>query len=234
MANTESDNALIEAAKRGDLDAVSELAADHANINAQDVNGRTGLYFAASNGDENMVMLLLTHQGKLNIADEDGLTPLTAALAGGHFNLAGLLLQQGAEIDARHGEKLLSALHVAVNLDLKTASAAGEAQAARNQVVTGGDDAPAVSFLLDKGANFTDIKDAFGRTARRQAEDYLAQWPQARVIVNAFDAHIEGKEKHAERLQREAAADREKAIFGGLAKPVAARTIRFKPKSPVG
>ena len=34
--------------------------------------------------------------------------------------------------------------------------------------------------------------------------------------------------------QREAAADREKAIFGGLAKPVAARTVRFKPKSPAG
>lgn len=234
MPNSELDTALLDAARAGDLDKVSALAADHANVNAQDVNGRTGLYFAAGNGDENMVMLLLTHQGQPNIADDDGLTPLTQALAGGHFGLAGLLLRQGAEIDARHGDKLLSALHVAVNLDLQTASAAGAAQAARNQVVTGGEEAPAVSFLLEKGANVTDIRDAFGRTARRQAENYLAQWPEARVIVNAFDAHIEGKDNHAQRLEREAAADREKAIFGGLAKPVAARTIRFKPKTGAG
>jgi hypothetical protein len=88
--------ALREAAQRGDVPAVQRLAAEKANIDARDADGRTALMLAVLNGRARAVDALLAAGADPNAADANGTTPLQAALAGAHSTIATALEQSGA------------------------------------------------------------------------------------------------------------------------------------------
>ncbi|MDE1153380.1 MAG: ankyrin repeat domain-containing protein [Micavibrio sp.] len=210
MGSTVLDNNLLNAAKKGDLDTVSDCAAEGAKATAQDVNGRCGLYYAAQAGDLDMIRLLLVHKGDVDAADDDGFTPLKAAIEAKQFGAAGLLLEQQANINKQDGNALFTALHAAVNSDMREK------------------DGSRITFLLEQGADFNSVRNLSGQTPYEMAKDHLTRLPDAQFAINAFDAFLEGAENHARRLQREAEAERSAAVFGGLTRPIAAKVIRFK------
>jgi len=210
MPNSILDSNLLNAVKKGDLDAVAEYAAEGAKATAQDSNGRCGLYFAAQVGNIDMIKLLLVHKGDVNAADDDGFTPLKAAIEAKEFTAAALLLEQQADINQRDGNAKFAALHAAVNSDMREK------------------DGSRITFLLEHGADFNGVRNLSNLTPYEMAKDHLTRFPDAQYAINAFDAFFEGKENHARRLKQEAEAERSAAVFGGTTRPIVAKVIRFK------
>lgn len=117
--------ALLFAAREGQIDAVRELVAAHANVN--EVNGADGLSVITSaiiNGHFDIAKFLLEHGGNPNLASKGGLTPLYATIDAQwpertwypppsvteekttHLELLKALLDHKADPNARLGKKL--------------------------------------------------------------------------------------------------------------------------------
>ncbi|KAF7975367.1 hypothetical protein HWV62_9693 [Athelia sp. TMB] len=73
-----------------------------ANVNAQDGDGRTALWYASHLGVESMVELLLEHGADANLRGEDG-SALLQAVFNKHEAIARLLLQRGADANTYDG-----------------------------------------------------------------------------------------------------------------------------------
>jgi ankyrin repeat protein len=74
------DDALVEAATKGDLAAVQALLAKGANVNARDNHGKTPLMVAAFQGHVSVVKSLLAKGADINAKDSlDGSTALSWA-----------------------------------------------------------------------------------------------------------------------------------------------------------
>ena len=86
------DDALIEAARDGDTDAVKSLLAAGANVNAQDDDGQTALMRAARWGHTDTVRALLDAGANANMQGNSGWTALIHAVQGGHEDAARLLI----------------------------------------------------------------------------------------------------------------------------------------------
>ena len=95
---------LVEAAEQGNDRLVESLVANHADINAHGVWGRTALHFAADRGDSALVEFLLKHKADVNALDENGFTPIIQARGA---DVIKLLLAYGANINARGGDNTL-------------------------------------------------------------------------------------------------------------------------------
>ena len=67
-----------------------------ANINAQDNNGRTPLYYYVVFGKLEGFKVLMQHKANPNLADKKGFTPLMAAAVNGRTEMVKILLQAGA------------------------------------------------------------------------------------------------------------------------------------------
>ncbi len=209
------DKFLLKAVLQGSLDDVSDYIAERASPDAKDSNGRSAIYHAAAEGDEDMVKLLLLHKADVNAPDDDGMMPLTAALEKTYFNIAELLMKNGAKADIPAGDKKMCVLHSAINMDMKD----GKAER--------------VQFLLERGADANATPNAKGLTPYEQAKAFVAEYPQAQVIVDAMAAYAEGVEKLAQRKEAEFIASEVKAVFTGAAAPARVKTVRFAaPKGP--
>ncbi len=208
------DKFLLKAVMNGSLDDVSDYIAEHADPNAVDSIGRSGLYHAAATGNEDMVRLLLVHKANPNLPDDDGVLPLTASLLEKNFPLAKLLLDNGAKPNLNVGDKKMCALHAAINMDLKDHTA------------------ERVLFLLNNGADANASPNAEGRTPYEQAKSYVGQWPDAEIIVTAMASFAEGKEVVERRLRDAFIATEASKAFTGSAAPVKVKTVRFAPKGP--
>ena len=90
--NPKSDIALINAAKRGNIEAVKSALADGADMNANDADGWTALHQSAFYGPKEVVELLITRGANLNAKEKDGWTPLDQAAYGGNKEIAELLI----------------------------------------------------------------------------------------------------------------------------------------------
>ena len=112
VAFADQGEALMNAAKEGDLKQVQELLKEGADANAKNKYGKTALMYAADKGHLGVVKLLLNKGANVNARQKEGGTALMSAALSGHAEVAKLLLEQGAEFDVK-GQKTMTALFVA-------------------------------------------------------------------------------------------------------------------------
>jgi ankyrin repeat protein len=82
---------------QGDVDAVEQLAAGGAEVNARDAHGQTGLMLAAMRGHMPIVRLLIDRGADLNHTSKYHLSALMLAVINGHAAVARALVEAGAD-----------------------------------------------------------------------------------------------------------------------------------------
>ncbi|MBI5205625.1 MAG: ankyrin repeat domain-containing protein [Nitrospirae bacterium] len=96
---------LIDAARRGDINAVKELLNEGADVNTKDRADRTALNYAASGGYAEMAKALIEKGANVNTKDSNGDTALMkAAFKGqfkGHREIVKTLIANGADVNAK-------------------------------------------------------------------------------------------------------------------------------------
>lgn len=90
---------LHDAAAKGALDAVRDLASQGADLNAKE-NGKTPLHVALFHGHEDAAQWLIEHGADVNARDGSGRTPLHYAVWQNQQEIASALLTQGADAQA--------------------------------------------------------------------------------------------------------------------------------------
>lgn len=106
--------ALIEAARKGDLKQVQDLLEKGTDVNAKTKTGRTVLMAAAKSVQLEMTKFLIAKGAKVNAKDGNGRTALMFAAAQGNIELANLIMKEGADVDAKD-KTGMTALMAAVN-----------------------------------------------------------------------------------------------------------------------
>jgi ankyrin repeat protein len=96
---SEADKALIQAARKGDIETVKQHLDAGADVNAKVMNGSTPLTSAAYSGHKEIVELLLANGADVNANDRNGSTPLHSAKT---KEIAELLIAKGADVNARN------------------------------------------------------------------------------------------------------------------------------------
>ncbi len=94
----------IDAAEKGNINAVKDFLDAGVNINAQDdiVVGRTALREAAKNGHKEVVSLLLARGANVNVQDEYGNTALIWAATAGSKDIVKMLITHGADVNVQN------------------------------------------------------------------------------------------------------------------------------------
>lgn len=111
-------NALVEAAMHGDIEAAREALRRGADPNAT-LKGSSALFWAAQEGHTPIVALLLDSGANVNLADSGGFTPLKQAIGESHLDTAELLLLLGADVGYRcHSDGGCTVLHTAAGYGL--------------------------------------------------------------------------------------------------------------------
>jgi len=123
----------IEAAEKGDLEAVKTLLQRGANIDATTQYGDTALHWAAVKGHFNVVTFLLENDASPNVKAMSLYTPLMVAAQKGFIGIVNALLDKGAAIDVQNKEGSTVLLSAACSGNINV-----------------------VNVLLDKGANIND------------------------------------------------------------------------------
>eukprot|EP01048_Picozoa_sp_COSAG05_P021010 COSAG05_NODE_3738_length_1870_cov_1.447205_2_plen_408_part_00 len=121
--SVERGQALVEAAKAGEVGRVTSLLNDHRGgshplpIDAREgehVDGLTALHYATASGSLELAQLLVEAGCDVNLADGSGDTALLSACNLGHVEVASILLANGAAIDLQNSGSSESPLIVAV------------------------------------------------------------------------------------------------------------------------
>ena len=106
---------VIAAAQRGDIDALSALVAEGANINEQDEQGWTALHWSAGKGDLEVIKFLLEHQADITLTGQDNRTPFMVAQAAGNRDAGSVIASaekaKGVWKDARQNKPYCKACY---------------------------------------------------------------------------------------------------------------------------
>ncbi|MFC1834840.1 ankyrin repeat domain-containing protein [Thermodesulfobacteriota bacterium] len=89
--------ALLDAARDGQLTEIDRLLDEGADINARNPNGWTGLMFAVGAAHVGLAKKLLEKGADPDMADNDGVTPLMKAVKNADTEMVKLLLEHGAD-----------------------------------------------------------------------------------------------------------------------------------------
>ena len=134
---------LVEAAKQADAAAVRALVQTGADVNAQEVDGTTGLHWAAYHDDPELVDVLVRAGAKAGASNRYGVTPLWLATINGNAAIVERLLDAGADARAARADNGETTLMIA-------------ARAGHVEVM---------KVLLDHGANVNAVESHRGQTA---------------------------------------------------------------------
>ena len=99
-----TDNALVTAAKSGDIATVKALIAKRVNVNEPGTDGSSALLWAAYHSDLDMTRALLAAGASVNTANRYGLTPLLQASRNGATPVLQALVRAGADPKRAHLE----------------------------------------------------------------------------------------------------------------------------------
>lgn len=91
---------LLEAAERGDLEAVRSFVADKTDVNQKSPYGDTPLHRASNSNHYEIAVFLVSNGADVNARDLDGDTPLHRASINGFDNIVEFLLSKGADANA--------------------------------------------------------------------------------------------------------------------------------------
>ena len=91
---------LMDAAKRGDLQAVRALIAQHAPVNAAEKDGSTPLHVAVQQDSLEIANALIAAGAKATAATAYDITPLSLACTHGNAAMIEMLLKAGADVNA--------------------------------------------------------------------------------------------------------------------------------------
>lgn len=144
-----AEQALMEAAYRGQLEEVQRLVVAGATVDARDPENRTSMMWAAFNGHTAVVALLLKQGAELEAKDVNGRTALLYASSGPFAPTVELLLKSGADVNVQGSLEGFTAL--------MTAAAEGQVEVVR--------------LLLAHGAE-PSLEDQDGDTARSFAQQH--------------------------------------------------------------
>lgn len=208
MGSKAMNNNLLNAAKKGDTDSVDEMASEGADVDTADINGRTGLWFAASNGDRDMIQMLFKHGADANQEDTDGITPLIKALEVKHWNVAKQLLER-ADINHQGGDTFFTALHSALNIDLKE------------------EDTQRVEFIMRNGGNARQAN-AQGLSPLDLARTHGKTWPHALKLAEVMEEYKNGIEARDKYLAEKRDRGIVQEMQGTTAPVTAPATARFR------
>ncbi|MEY9722791.1 ankyrin repeat domain-containing protein [Sinorhizobium fredii] len=103
---------LHDAARKGDLDEISQLLSQGVDVNTRDESRETALIEAALSGQTRIAAFLIEANADIEARNDRGFTALHAAAYSGSVEIAVLLLDHGAEVDALSKHKI-TPLHVA-------------------------------------------------------------------------------------------------------------------------
>lgn len=93
--------AVLEAARRGDLNHLESLLDRDASASFQDQFGLTALHVASIKGHKDAVMMLVElGSAEIECQDHEGHTPLHMAVEGGHVETVEVLVNRGANVNA--------------------------------------------------------------------------------------------------------------------------------------
>jgi ankyrin repeat protein len=95
-----ADNAVLAAAKKGDIAAVKRLLDAGAAVNSSEADGSTALHWAVESDDSEMARLLLRSGADAKRANRYGVTPLQLAAVNGNAAVVRDLLDAGADPNA--------------------------------------------------------------------------------------------------------------------------------------
>mmetsp|Transcript_8807 Transcript_8807/g.10194 ORF Transcript_8807/g.10194 Transcript_8807/m.10194 type:complete len:356 (+) Transcript_8807:99-1166(+) len=90
---------ILQAATKGDLDALQKCIDENENLNETDDNGQTALHLAADHGNSEAVSILIKSGANPNASDISGISVLEAAVISGHSEVVKILLDAGANPD---------------------------------------------------------------------------------------------------------------------------------------
>jgi ankyrin repeat protein len=215
--SADDEMALLFASMRGDVEAVSALLDDGADVNVMHDDGWSGLILAAANGHSQVVQALLAKGAKVDAKENlMGQTALIWAVNGGHSAVVKALLKAGANVNARDkfgGTALTRAASNGQSEIVKTLLEAGADINAREYdgdtaliEATAESHLEIIQALLKAGANVND-KDLDGRTllmisAMIGAEKTVKALLDAGADINAQDNFGSAALKQATTLKR--------------------------------
>jgi ankyrin repeat protein len=149
-ALTPAEQALMESAFAGKLDAVKALVEEGTAVDATDPEKHTSMMWAAFNGHTQVVAFLLEKGAKVDAKDASGRTALMYASSGPFRETVELLIKKGADVNLQGTQEGFTAL--------MTAAAEGQAEVVRLRLAHGadpslkdGDGDTAESFAREKG-----------------------------------------------------------------------------------
>jgi ankyrin repeat protein len=162
---------LIDAVKRGDVNAVRTLVAQKMDVNAPDADGSTPLHWAAQRDDVVMADLLIAAGANVKAKTRYSVTPLSLACTNGDAKLVDRLLKAGADPNETSEEGQTA---------LMTASLTGKPEA--------------VKLLLETGASVNAVEPYKGQTALMWAASEGNA--TAADLLMAHGANVKAKSKN--------------------------------------
>ncbi len=109
-------NALVDAASRGDIEAVQQLLRTGADVSAAQGDGMTALHWAADRGDVKLAEMLIYAGANIEAGTRIGhYTALHIAARRGRLGVAKALLQAGADVSAATTNSGVLPIHLAAS-----------------------------------------------------------------------------------------------------------------------